>query len=67
MTRFVLVRHGQTEWNRVERFRGWAGVPLNETGLAQADTTGRRVAEEWRPAAVYTSPLSRAFVAAGEG
>jgi probable phosphoglycerate mutase len=66
MTRIVLVRHGQTEWNRVERFRGRADVPLNETGLAQAEATGQRVAVdlspsgEWRPMAVYSSPLSRA-------
>jgi len=60
MTRFILVRHGQTEWNRLERFRGRADVPLNEVGLAQAEATGRRVAAEWRPAAVYSSPLSRA-------
>ena len=60
MTRIILVRHGQTEWNRVERFRGRADVPLNETGLAQAEATGRRVAAEWQPQAVYTSPLSRA-------
>ena len=60
MTRIILVRHGQTEWNRVERFRGRADVPLNETGLAQAEATGRRVAEEWEPMAVYSSPLSRA-------
>jgi len=60
MTRIILVRHGQTEWNRVERFRGRADVPLNETGLLQAEATGRRVAAEWQPQAVYTSPLSRA-------
>ena len=66
MTRIILVRHGQTEWNRVERFRGRADVPLNETGLAQAKATGQRVAsdaslsEEWQPVAIYSSPLSRA-------
>lgn len=64
MTRFILVRHGQTEWNRVERFRGRADVPLNETGLSQAAATGRRIAAEWQPAAVYSSPLSRALVTA---
>ncbi len=58
-TRVILVRHGQTEWNRVERFRGRADVPLNDVGLAQAEATGRRVAAEWKPVAVYTSPLSR--------
>ena len=60
MTHIVLVRHGQTEWNRVERFRGQADVPLNETGLAQAEATARRIAAEWQPVAVYSSPLSRA-------
>ena len=60
MTQIVLVRHGQTEWNRVERFRGRFDVPLNETGLAQAAATGRRIAAEWRPVAVYSSPLTRA-------
>jgi broad specificity phosphatase PhoE len=60
MTLLILVRHGQTEWNRVERFRGRADVPLNETGMAQAEATGKRVAAAWQPAAVYSSPLSRA-------
>lgn len=60
MTRIILVRHGQTAWNRVERFRGRADVPLDETGLAQAEATGRRVAQEWRPVAIYSSPLTRA-------
>ena len=58
MTCIILVRHGQTEWNRVERFREHVDVPLNEIGLAQAEATGRRVPEEWQPAAVYSSPLS---------
>ena len=59
MTQIILVRHGQTEWNRVERFRGHADIPLSETGLAQAEATGQRVAAQWKPEAVYTSPLSR--------
>ncbi len=60
MTRFILIRHGQTEWNRVERFRGRADVPLNETGLRQANATAARVAAKWNPAAIYSSPLQRA-------
>jgi probable phosphoglycerate mutase len=60
MTCIILVRHGQTEWNRVERFRGRADLPLNETGIAQAEATGGRIAAEYRPVAVYSSPLSRA-------
>ena len=60
MTRIILVRHGETEWNRVERFRGRADVPLNGMGLFQAQATGRRIADEWRPVAIYSSPLFRA-------
>jgi len=66
VTRIILIRHGQTEWNRVERFRGRADVPLNDTGLAQAEATGQRVASdaspsrERQPVAIYSSPLSRA-------
>ena len=36
MTRIIHVRHGQTEWNRVERFGERADVPLNGTGLTQS-------------------------------
>lgn len=60
MTRIILVRHGQTEWNRVERFRGRIDVPLNEAGLQQAGAAGRRICSEWQPTAIYTSPLARA-------
>ena len=60
-TTVILVRHGQTEWNRVERFRGRADVPLNQTGLDQAAATGRRIANGWKPAAFYSSPLIRAI------
>lgn len=60
VTTILLIRHGQTDWNRVERFRGRADLPLNGTGISQAEATGRRVAELFRPVALYSSPLSRA-------
>jgi phosphoserine phosphatase len=61
MTRIILVRHGQTQWNLVEHFRGQADIPLNETGRMQAETVSQRVVRQWSPvAAVYASPLSRA-------
>jgi broad specificity phosphatase PhoE len=59
MTRIVLVRHGQTAWNREARFRGQADVELDEFGLRQAEATGRYVATRWPGTAVYTSPLRR--------
>jgi broad specificity phosphatase PhoE len=58
-TQFILVRHGETEWNRVERFRGRADIPLNDTGRAQAQKLAARLAGE-KIRAVYSSPLQRA-------
>lgn len=59
-TKFILVRHGQTEWNRVERFRGRIDVPLNATGRAQAEAVANRLAS-YRIAAIFSSPLTRAM------
>jgi broad specificity phosphatase PhoE len=59
MTRIVLVRHGQTVWNRENRFRGQSDVELDEHGLRQAEATGRYVAARWPVVAVYASPLRR--------
>jgi probable phosphoglycerate mutase len=63
-TLILLVRHGQTEWNRIERFRGQADVPLNEVGLRQAEATGLAILRKYQLAAVYTSPLSRSVATA---
>ncbi len=60
MTRIILVRHGRTAWNVTERFRGREDLPLDETGLEQAERTAERIARQWKPAAVYSSPLDRA-------
>ncbi len=58
-TRFILIRHGQTEWNRgAERFRGRADVPLNALGHAQAQRVAARLAHE-KIAAIYASPKQR--------
>lgn len=58
-TRIVLIRHGQTAWNREARFRGQSDVPLEAFGLRQAQATARYVATRWPVAAVYASPLGR--------
>ena len=60
MTRIILVRHGQTAWNREERFRGREDLPLDETGRRQAAAAGQYVAARWSPTAIYCSPLQRA-------
>ncbi len=57
--RLILIRHGETEHNKGNITLGRADVPLNERGIAQA----RAVASSFtrRPAAIYASPLRRAF------
>jgi len=60
MTEIILVRHGETEWNVGEIFRGTIDVALNETGLKQAQLLGRFLIE--KPIeAIYSSPLKRAI------
>jgi probable phosphoglycerate mutase len=59
MTDLVLVRHGETEWNRLGRVQGRTDIPLNETGREQARAAAQRLTGE-RFHAVVASPLSRA-------
>jgi broad specificity phosphatase PhoE len=59
VTTILLVRHGQTAWNREERFRGQVDLPLDDLGLAQAEAAGQRIASDWQPAAIYASSLQR--------
>lgn len=58
-TTIVLVRHGETDWNRERRFQGHEDVPLNDRGRTQVRALAAELAVE-RFAAVYTSPLRRA-------
>ena len=59
MTKIILVRHGHVEGIHPPRFRGREDLPLIERGKAEALAVARRISERWRPACVYTSPLSR--------
>jgi uncharacterized phosphatase len=59
MTDLILVRHGETEWNRLGRVQGRTDIPLNDTGRGQARHTAQRLTGE-RFDAVAASPLSRA-------
>jgi probable phosphoglycerate mutase len=59
MTEVVLIRHGETDWNRELRFQGHVDVALNAVGLEQARRLGERFAGE-SVNAIYASDLQRA-------
>jgi len=46
MTELIVMRHGETDWNRQQRFQGQIDVPLNAAGLAQATRLAQRLADE---------------------
>jgi len=59
-TRILLVRHGETEWNRTHRFQGRSDVPLNERGKDQGHALALALKDE-AIKAIYSSPLTRAI------
>lgn len=59
MTELILIRHGETDWNRELRFQGQVDVPLNEIGQAQARRVAQRLAAE-RIDVLVSSDLVRA-------
>lgn len=59
ITRFCLIRHGETAWNAEKRIQGQIDIPLNATGHRQAQAMAEAIAHE--PfAAIYSSSLERA-------
>ena len=59
MTELILARHGETEWNIEEIFRGRADIELNQTGLKQAELLAKYLSSR-QIDAIYSSPLKRA-------
>lgn len=59
-TTLIVIRHGETAWNREKRMQGTTDTPLSDVGRAQAQALGRRLAGR-AFAALYTSDLSRAL------
>jgi broad specificity phosphatase PhoE len=66
MLKIMLVRHGETDWNRVKRVQGGSSdTPLNDIGREQAKGLASLLAKE-KIKAVFSSPLQRAVVTAKE-
>jgi probable phosphoglycerate mutase len=59
MTELIFIRHGETDFNRQQRFQGQIDVPLNSTGLAQAQRLADALAGE-RVDLLFSSDLQRA-------
>ena len=63
--KIFLLRHGETEWNKLGKFQGLTDVSLNERGLAQARDSAR-AALTWDHGALYASSLTRTVQVAEE-
>lgn len=62
MHKIVLLRHGESEWNKENRFTGWTDVPLSEKGLIEAQSAGKVLKEKgFVFDKAYTSVLKRAI------
>jgi 2,3-bisphosphoglycerate-dependent phosphoglycerate mutase len=61
MYKVVLIRHGESEWNKENRFTGWTDVPLSEKGTAEAQEAGKLLkGERFIFDLAFTSVLKRA-------
>jgi len=61
MVQIVLLRHGESVWNRENRFTGWTDVDLSEAGVGEARAAGRLLrAEGFDFDLAFTSVLKRA-------
>ena len=62
MYQLVLLRHGESDWNKANRFTGWTDVGLSDQGVEEAHEAGRLLrAEGFRFDVAYTSVLKRAI------
>jgi broad specificity phosphatase PhoE len=57
--RLIIVRHGESEWNRIGRYQGQHDAPLSDLGLRQAEALALRLCDEPLDA-IFTSPPQRA-------
>ena len=63
MTRLYLIRHGETEWNKLEKTQGCTDINLSKNGYIQAGRLARRLLNEGIEV-VYSSDLVRAYATA---
>ncbi|CAE6702723.1 2,3-bisphosphoglycerate-dependent phosphoglycerate mutase [Nitrospira defluvii] len=59
MSRLVLIRHGESQWNLENRFTGWVDVPLSPKGVEEAKAAGKKLAD-FKFDRAFSSVLARA-------
>lgn len=59
MSRLVLIRHGESQWNLENRFTGWVDVPLSPKGIEEAKAAGKKLAD-FKFDRAFSSVLARA-------
>ncbi|USG99276.1 2,3-bisphosphoglycerate-dependent phosphoglycerate mutase [Thermococcus argininiproducens] len=60
MSNLILIRHGESLWNKLNLFTGWVDVPLSEKGVKEALNAGELL-KYWRIDVIFTSELVRAI------
>lgn len=63
MSRLILLRHGQSEWNKKNLFTGWIDIPLSQEGIKEALQAGEKI-REIPIDKIYTSTLIRGIMTA---
>lgn len=63
MTRLILLRHGQSEWNKKNIFTGWVDIPLSAAGIEESLQAGEKI-KDISIDLVYTSTLIRGIMTA---
>lgn len=63
MVKLILLRHGESEWNKRNLFTGWVDIPLSEGGVQEAIQAGKKMANEPIDI-IFTSTLIRAQMTA---
>lgn len=63
MSKLILVRHGQSVWNKLNLFTGWVDIPLSPQGIEEAFSAGRKI-KDIPIDVIFTSSLIRAQMTA---
>ncbi len=62
MRRLILIRHGESLWNKEKRYTGWANIPLTNKGKKEAEIAGEQLSKyNVLPTISFTSTLNRSI------